>query len=72
MQARFGVSDDDADLFLTGEDEDTLTRQAERLGAREDERMKNGNYVPTEGRTPNPPKPDERRAFADYLTGHKP
>lgn len=31
IAARYGISDEDAELFLTGSDEDTLTRQAERL-----------------------------------------
>ena len=34
VAAKHGISDEDADLFLTGADEDTLTRQAERLAAR--------------------------------------
>lgn len=33
IAARHGISDDDAETFLTGTDEDTLTRQAERLAA---------------------------------------
>lgn len=31
--AKHGISDDDADTFLTGSDEATLTKQAERLAA---------------------------------------
>jgi hypothetical protein len=54
VQARHGISDDDADLFLTGTDEDTLTAQAERLAAREAERKQNGNHVPREGNNPAP------------------
>lgn len=42
VASRFGISDEDADLFLTGSDEDTLTRQATRL----------------KERTPTTPKPD--------------
>ncbi len=34
VQARYGISDADADLFLTATDEDTLNRQAEALAAR--------------------------------------
>lgn len=33
VAARFGISDDDAETFLSGTDEATLTRQAERLSA---------------------------------------
>lgn len=31
---KHGISDEDAELFLTGKDEETLTRQAERLAER--------------------------------------
>lgn len=34
IATRFSISDEDADLFLTGSDEETLTRQAERLASR--------------------------------------
>lgn len=33
IAAKHGISDDDADTFLTGTDEETLTKQAERLSA---------------------------------------
>lgn len=35
VAAKHGISDEDADLFLTGTDEETLTRQAERLAERD-------------------------------------
>lgn len=47
VASKFGVSDEDADLFLTGTDEETLTRQAERLAARDEDAGK-----------PRAPKPD--------------
>ena len=43
---RHGISDEDADLFLTGADEETLTRQAEALTRRVQEAA-----------TAKPPKP---------------
>lgn len=46
---KHNVSDEDADLFLTGTDEATLTKQAERLSQRQDSQRKGGNYVPREG-----------------------
>lgn len=59
IAAKFGVSTDpgedgksDADLFLTGTDEDTLTVQAKRLAGRESERKKAGNVAPREGTSP--------------------
>lgn len=42
--ARFGISDDDAELFLTATDEATLARQAQRLAER--------------AGTPTTPRPD--------------
>jgi len=62
IATKFGISDEDADLFLTGTDEATLTKQAERLAQRAEGRKKNGNYVPGEGRNPTPPASDERAA----------
>lgn len=69
IAAKFQVDDEDADLFLTGTDEETLTRQAQRLADRDAERKKSGNHVPREG-TPTPsPKADEKREFLRNLTG---
>ena len=52
VASKFGISDDDADLFLTGTDEESLTRQAKRLADRESDKKKQGNYVPREGNQP--------------------
>jgi len=41
----------DADLFLTGSDEASLTAQAQRLAGREADRKKQGNVAPKEGET---------------------
>ena len=69
IAAKFQVDDEDADLFLTGTDEETLTRQAQRLAVRDAERKRSGNHVPREG-TPTPsPKADEKREFLRDLTG---
>lgn len=59
VAAKHGISDDDADLFLTGADEATLTRQAERLAGRTAE-TKSKHRVPSEGRTPSPDTSSER------------
>jgi hypothetical protein len=69
VASKFSIGAEDADLFLTGIDEDTLTKQAERLSARNDERKRQGNYVPREGapsghkNSPGGPAQD----FADFL-----
>lgn len=51
-----GITDaDDIDLFLTGTDEQTLTKQAKRLAERvSDNRRQSANRVPREGTTPSP------------------
>ncbi len=48
-----GITDaDDIALFLTGADEETLTKQAKRLAERTADRKKNGNVSPREGNNP--------------------
>lgn len=54
IAAKHGISDEDAELFLTGTDEETLTRQAERLSARIPSKS-DGLYVPAEGKVPSAP-----------------
>lgn len=68
IAVRHGVSDEDAELFLTGTDEETLTRQAQRLASREQDRLKGGNRVPNEGRHTSAPE-DESRQFVGGLFG---
>jgi hypothetical protein len=67
VAAKHGISDEDAELFLTGTDEETLTKQAKRLADRVADRKKTGNVVPKEGTTPREPPEDEMRAFARDL-----
>lgn len=70
VQAKHGIADEDAELFLTGTDEDTLTRQAERLAARNAEDRSKGNVVTHEGKTPNvTPGDADLRATARKLFG---
>lgn len=69
IAAKHGIADDDAELFLTGTDEATLTKQAERLTERVAERKKNGNVVPKEGATTPSPKADDMAAFTRNLFG---
>ena len=66
IQAKFSINDEDAELFLTGTDEESLTRQAQRLAVREADRKKNGNHVPNEGKNPQPGS-DELRTFTRDL-----
>lgn len=66
IASKFEVSEEDADLFLTGTDEETLTKQAQRLSERAADRKKAGNVVPREG-TSAPAKDDEVREFTRAL-----
>lgn len=63
-----GITDaDDIDLFLTGTDEETLTKQAKRLAERTADRKKS-HVVPGEGKTPSSNSGDEgMREFARGL-----
>ncbi len=53
IAGKHGVSAEDAELFLTGTDEETLTRQAQRLSERTKEQKRAGNVVPGEGKNTN-------------------
>lgn len=66
VAAKHGISDEDAELFLTGTDEETLTKQAQRLTDRVADRKKNGNVVPKEGSTTQPTD-DPMRKFTRQL-----
>ena len=67
VQAAHGITDEDADLFLTGTDEESLTAQAKRLADRELERKKQNNVSPREGTTPKPSGSDDMREFTRGL-----
>lgn len=54
IAARNGISDEDAELFLTGTDEDTLTRQAARFKELSFKPSK-GTHVPGVGNQPSAP-----------------
>jgi len=67
VQAAHGISDEDADLFLTGSDKATLTKQAERLASKSPDR-KQSNHVPREGNNPQS-KPGPDREFLHAILG---
>lgn len=70
VAVKHGISDEDADLFLTGTDEVTLTKQAERLAERTPPRKP--GVVLNEGTTPSGPPADEMREFTRNLFGGTP
>ena len=62
----FRLSKTDAGLLDAITDEKAMRSLAERLSSESDKKR---NHVPREGTNPEP-KSDERRAFADFLTGN--
>jgi hypothetical protein len=68
IAAKHQISDEDAELFLTGIDEETLTKQAKRLTERDSDRKKQGNHAPKEGANTTA-APNDERAFARELFG---
>ena len=78
IASKYGISTEapkdgepsDADLFLTGTDEATLTAQAQRLAAQVADRKQHGNVAPKEGTTTTTGGADqETREFARNLFG---
>lgn len=72
IAARFGISDDDRDVLLTGTDEATLLLQAERLG---NVARAGGNVAPREGRhVPSGGNRADRemREYVNDLFGNEP
>lgn len=69
VASKHGISDEDAELFLTGSDEATLTKQAERLSARDADRKKTGNYVPREGANPSADGSDDAAFVRQLFAG---
>ena len=62
-----GISTEDADLFLTGDDEQTIIAQAERLAQREKQASNvPPGYAPLLGRQPTQ-APNDERAFVRGL-----
>lgn len=68
VATKFGISDEHADLYLTGTDEETLTKQAEGLSKLASDRKKQGNVVPKEGATSDATPSDERAFVRDLFS----
>lgn len=60
------IAEEDAELFLTATDPETLLKQADRLVGQSGKRK---NIVPREGRTPNPAQIDPTREFLRSING---
>lgn len=63
IQAKHGISEDDAALFLTGADEDALNAQAARLAERDQNQKKQGGIAPNEGKTTTSIPVDKKREW---------
>lgn len=61
IQARYGINDEDATLFLTGSDEETLDKQGKRLKEQADERAMSGGRNPREGGNTRPVVNEEKQ-----------
>lgn len=67
VASKHGISSEDAELFLTGADEETLTAQAQRLADRESlARNRTGAVSPNEGRHASPPPETLDDQFAEW------
>lgn len=60
------IPDEDAELFLTATEPETLLKQVDRLVGQQGKRK---NIVPREGRTPNPAAADPTRDFLRTING---
>jgi hypothetical protein len=69
IAARHGISDEDAELFLTGSDEETLARQAERFTQLAVKPSK-GTVVPGVGNQPNAPASIAEQVAAAEAAGN--
>ena len=64
IQARYGISDADAELFLTAADSEQLEKQAKALADREAAKKKNGPTVPADRGNPGSGGSDPLRDLA--------
>lgn len=55
--------------LITASTEDEIKAQVKTLKDWLGDKKPSGNRVPREGRQTNPPKADDKKAFADFLTG---
>jgi len=55
IATQFGMTDEEAEVLLTGPDADIMTRQAELFAAARKATKPNGVQAPSEGKVPAPP-----------------
>lgn len=72
VAVKHGISAEDAELFLTGQDEQTLEAQATRLASREADRKKNGARSPREGAGSTTSADSDLRGFTRDLFATNP
>ncbi len=66
IAAKHGISDEDAETFLTGSDEESLTRQAERLSALATAAPTTPKPDATQGGSGTAPAQSVEQQFADW------
>lgn len=71
VAAKHQISDEDADMFLTATDEETLNAQAKRLSERNAETKRQATVVEGEGNQSTNTGGSEMREFASNLFGRK-
>jgi hypothetical protein len=69
IATEFELAAEDVAALEHAASEEGMRLIAERLAAKTDERKKNGNVVPNEGKTPREPAEDELKAFTRQLFG---
>lgn len=62
IAAKHGISDEDAEVFLTGSDEDSITKQAERLVALQGEKQQAEQQKPDPSQGPRTTPPTDPKA----------
>lgn len=62
IAAKNGISDEDAEVFLTGSDEDSITKQAERLVALQGEKQEADKQKPDPSQGPRATPPTDPKA----------
>lgn len=69
VASEFGIASERAELLLTGSDEETMRLQAQALKGEADERKKQGNRVPNEGKTSTTTDSSDAQFAAGLLGG---
>lgn len=70
MQAEAAAESGIPVALITATTPEGIKAQVKALNDWLGDKKPSGNHVPREGRSTTPPKADDKKAFADFLTGH--